>query len=386
MPCAPRQRRASLWVASSSTLVSRRQRREKTGATAAPPSSAKKVEPPPIPPQLEFTGSESLEEMLALLTKGTAQAQARAAAAIASQAATSPVESKRIIVAGGLQPLVLLLRHEGEVRDHAARAIMSLADCMEHQQMITQAGTIPAVVGLLKTAPPAVQDTAAGILGNLAIQSPSNQSAIVAAGALPSWSRSFSRVALQRRSEACFAIWNLACQHPENQVAIEQAGAIKPLVALLSKGSADLQEEAAGALMNLAAHPDNKRVIAAADAIKPLVEMVKSGGGPAEQGAGCLMNLASNNSENQLSIQKASALLPLLGLLREKVNATRRAREYVAGALMNLTLKQPSMQAEVCEGGRHPVARRDAQRKGGADGGGGWCAHKSGRHQPRQPA
>lgn len=328
----------------------------KTGATAAPTSSsAKKVEPPPIPPKLEFTGSESLEEMLALLTKGTAQAQARAAAAIASQAATSPVESKRIIVAGGLQPLVLLLRHEGEVRDHAARAIMSLADCMEHQQMITQAGTIPAVVGLLKTAPPAVQDTAAGILGNLAIQSPSNQSAIVAAGALPSLVTLLLKGSTPAKEQACFAIWNLACQHPENQVAIEQAGAIKPLVALLSKGSADLQEEAAGALMNLAAHPDNKRVIAAADAIKPLVEMVKSGGGPAEQGAGCLMNLASNNSENQLSIQKASALLPLLGLLREKVNATRRAREYVAGALMNLTLKQPSMQAEVVKAGAIPL-------------------------------
>ena len=134
-----------------------------------------------------------------------------------------------------------------------------LADCMEHQQLITQAGAIPAVVQLLKTAPAAVQDTAAGILGNLAIQNPANQSAIVAAGALPPLVGLLLKGTSPAKEQACFAMWNLACQHPENQLAIEQAAAIKPLVTLLSKGSASLQEEAAGALMNLAAHPDNKR-------------------------------------------------------------------------------------------------------------------------------
>lgn len=325
-------------------------------ASPAPEKSTKpKAKPPPTPPKLEFKGSESLEEMLGLLTKGNSQAQTRAAAAIASQAATGPVESKRIMVAGGLQPLLLLLRRQGDVQDHAARAIMSLADCMDHQQQITQAGAIPAVVGLLKTAPPAVQDTAAGILGNLAIQNPANQTAIVAAGALPPLVTLLMKGTSPAKEQACFAIWNLACQHPENQVAIEQAGAIKPLVALLSKGSASLQEEAAGALMNLSAHPDNKRVIAAAGAVEPLVEMVKSGGGPAEQGAGALMNLASNNTENQLTIQKANALQPLLAVLKDKANASRRAREYVAGALMNLTLKQPSLQAEVAKSGAVPL-------------------------------
>ena len=72
-----------------------------------------------------------------MLTRGNAQAQTRAAAAIAAQAATGPVESKRVVAANGLQPLLLLLRKEGEVQDHAARAVMSLADCMEHQQLIT---------------------------------------------------------------------------------------------------------------------------------------------------------------------------------------------------------------------------------------------------------
>ena len=60
--------------------------------------------PPPTPPKLEFKGSESLEEMVDLLTKGNAQAQTRAAAALAAQAATGPVESKRMVAAGGVRP------------------------------------------------------------------------------------------------------------------------------------------------------------------------------------------------------------------------------------------------------------------------------------------
>ena len=97
-----------------------------TAPPAAPAAPSKpKPKPPPTPAKLEFKGSEPLEEMVQLLTRGTTQAQTRAAAALASQAATGPAESKRIVAAGGLQPLLLLLRREGDVQDHAARAIMS---------------------------------------------------------------------------------------------------------------------------------------------------------------------------------------------------------------------------------------------------------------------
>ena len=50
-----------------------------------------------------------------------------------------------------------------------------------------------------------------------------------------------------------------------------------------------------------------------------------------------------------------AALAPLLAILKDKAGASRRAREYVAGAVMNLTLKQPSMQAEVAKGGAVPL-------------------------------
>ena len=85
---------------------------------------------------------------------------------------------------------------------------------------------------LLLRAPLTVQDTAAGILGNLAIQNPTNQAAIVAAGALPPLVELLLKGSAPAKEQACFALWNLACQHPENQVAIELVGAGRDLTTL----------------------------------------------------------------------------------------------------------------------------------------------------------
>jgi hypothetical protein len=259
-------------------------RRKLGGFVAAPapaPAPATKKKPPPAPAKLDFKGTESLAEFIKLLSAGTSDAKAKAAAAVAAHAALGGDESKAVVAAGGVPPLLLLLGSKGDAQEHAARALMALADRAEHQSVLTAAGIIPAAVGLLRDAPVAAQDAAAGILGNLAIQCPVNQRAVVAAGALPHLVALLSKGPAPAKEQACFAIWNLACQHPANMLAIEEAGAIRPLVALLSKGTPAVQEEAAGALMNLAAHPDNKRAIAAASAIEALVallEQVKANG------------------------------------------------------------------------------------------------------------
>lgn len=52
---------------------------------------------------------------------------------------------------------------------------------------------------------------------------------------------------------------------------------------------------------------------------------------------------------------KQNALEPLIAMLKNKKNSSRRAREYVAGALMNLTLRQPTMQADVSKAGAIPL-------------------------------
>mgnify|MGYP002261110992 CR=1 FL=1 len=144
--------------------------------------------------------------------------------------------------------------------------------------MITRAGAIPAVVHLLRSAPAAVQDTAAGILGNLVIQNPANQRAVVAAGALEPLVALLLKGAAAAKEQACFALWNLACQNGANQLAIAEAGAVKPLVALLQRGAASLQEEAAGALMNLALESaESQEAIVGADALPPLVAVLSSG-------------------------------------------------------------------------------------------------------------
>ena len=146
-----------------------------------------------------------------LLRRGTAEAQGKAAAAIAAAAAAGADEARQVVGAGGVAPLLLLLRAKGDAQEHAARAIMSMvgsarnadalspllptallphralahrerprpplppqADSPEHQASLSAAGAIPAAVGLLRSGSLGVQDVAAGILGNLAIQSEPN--------------------------------------------------------------------------------------------------------------------------------------------------------------------------------------------------------------------
>ena len=149
------------------------------------PPRKPRPQPPSTPPKLAFSGHETLGELVTLLSRGSAQAQAKAAAQLAAQAAAGAGESERLVAAGALPPLVLLLRAGGEIQEHAAKALMTIADCQAHQQLLTAAGAVPAVVQLLAIGGDAVKGTAAGILGNLAIQNAANQRAIVAAGAIP---------------------------------------------------------------------------------------------------------------------------------------------------------------------------------------------------------
>ena len=209
-------------------------------------SGKPRPKPPSSPAKLAFSGSEALPELLTLLSRGTPEARRRAAARLAAQAASGPEESRRLVAGGALPPLLLLLREpQGELLDQAARALMSLADCPEHQQLLTAAGAVPAAAALLARGAPAVQETTAGILGNLAIQSAANQRAIAASGALGPLVGLLRGGATAAKEQACFALWNLACQSAPNQAAIALAGAVEPLVALLTKGGASLQAAAA---------------------------------------------------------------------------------------------------------------------------------------------
>jgi alpha-1,3-mannosyltransferase len=85
-------------------------------------------------------------------------------------------ELQQIIIANeGIPRLLTLIRHGSPLaQEHAARAIMSLADCMEHQKQITVAGAIPAVVQLLQGATPAASARAvgAGVALQLALGAP----------------------------------------------------------------------------------------------------------------------------------------------------------------------------------------------------------------------
>ena len=89
-------------------------------------SGKPRPKPPSSPAKLAFSGSEALPELLTLLSRGTPEARRQAAARLAAQAAIGPEESRRLVAAGAVPPLLLLLREpQGEVLEQAARALMS---------------------------------------------------------------------------------------------------------------------------------------------------------------------------------------------------------------------------------------------------------------------
>ena len=62
--------------------------------------------------------------------------------------------------------------------------------------------------------------------------------------------------------------------------------------------------------------------------------------------------MRAQHPDNQLAIEQAAAVKPLVALLSK---GSASVQEEAAGALMNLTLKQPSVQAEVAKGGAIPL-------------------------------
>ena len=323
---------------------------------SSPTRTISSRKPPDPPPKLAFTGDESIEDLCKLLRHGEDEAVSKAAATLAAQAAVSKDDANRIVSAGGIRGLVLCVRHGLEksaaplstAAEHAAHALTSIGDAVEHQQELAATGLIPMAVELLdKGTSVALREAAAGIIGNMAIKNPENQAAIVAAGALPKIASTLKDGDDSEKEQCCFALWNIVCEHAENQREAVTAGVIRPLVSLIHAGSESLKEEAAGALMNLAAQDDAKIAIAEAGGVEELVRLLTQVDCASQQAAGALMNLASDNVANQRAIVAAGAVSKLATMIDPARRTSRRTREYCAGALMNLIADRTEVKIEI---------------------------------------
>eukprot|EP00437_Effrenium_voratum_P025589 CAMPEP_0181410746 /NCGR_PEP_ID=MMETSP1110-20121109/7500_1 /TAXON_ID=174948 /ORGANISM="Symbiodinium sp., Strain CCMP421" /LENGTH=944 /DNA_ID=CAMNT_0023533307 /DNA_START=57 /DNA_END=2888 /DNA_ORIENTATION=+ len=195
-------------------------------------------------------------------------------------------------------------------------------------------GAVPSLRELLSSSNSALQEMSAAVLGNLCHESPENQDKLAEAGIFGKLVDLLSSGATPAQ-EAAYAIWNLTVGHEKNSDAIARMGAVPKLAELLKNTSDIAQENAAGALMHITMSTEARAAISKCNAIPKLCELLQPSYEPevSTQAAGALLNLASDCTEYAKEIVSNDAIGPLINLVKDGPDL---AREYAAGALMNL--------------------------------------------------
>jgi len=273
----------------------------------------------------------AIPALAALLTKSTANAEALGA--LANLASSSSDRQIAIYKAQVTRKSVTLLSHEDtEIRRSAAALIMNLAPQTKIKERIVEAGALKALAAVLTDEDDAVKERAAGALANLF----NDHSANVHAGfqQAPDMIPSLVAIIQQRslsedaRRQAAHALAMLAAEDGPCD-AVWSAGSGPPFLALLKEGIA----EAALGIMNLSWRwPEVKQELAKGGTIDHLMKMVKTGDATAkEYAAGALMNMTAGSLENG---EKAVGIVPALAEFLKAEAA--QAAEWSAGALANI--------------------------------------------------
>mmetsp|Transcript_91357 Transcript_91357/g.190995 ORF Transcript_91357/g.190995 Transcript_91357/m.190995 type:complete len:891 (-) Transcript_91357:43-2715(-) len=303
----------------------------------------------------------------------------QAAGALLNLASDSPEYAELMVKHGAVEPMVALVKDGPDLaKEYAAGALMNMMKGdPEAAAAAAKAGAVQALAGLLSR--PFGTAEALGALANLAGGSPERQIAIYKAQVTRRAVGHLSSTDLETRRGAAAMIMNMA-PHPKIKERIVEAGALAPLAALLKDEDTLIKERAAGAIGNLFNdHTKNTNAgfTQAPDLIPSLVAVVQQGsaGGISDEGlrpaVHALAMLAAEDRPCE-AVWSAGAGPPILKLLQDGMaeaalgvmNLSWRwpdvktdladqdaithlvkmlhsqdtlAREYAAGALMNMT-------------------------------------------------
>ena len=263
-------------------------------------------------------------------------AQKEIAGAIWSMSVDNPVNQVSVAEAGGIPPLVEMLRvHPAGFRD-AAGALWALGADVDNRQAIAECdaeahshtsvcilpcdaasnahswtrvlrvwcscdGIRPLVAVLRARGPMAIEahETAAGAIGILA-QTPSNRSLIANAGGIGPLVETFNFGSPETRQQASSALLTLALQNEANQLTIA-AG----LVRILTHGAPDAQEQACDLTRKLSIDPENRGALAKVQSIPQLVRQLQTGTEASHaHAAEALSNIALKSAELRVQVSK----------------------------------------------------------------------------------
>ena len=160
----------------------------------------------------------------------------------------------------------------------AAEALADFADTVEDATLIPKAGGVPPLVHLLRVGSAEAKHAAAFTLGMLAYDNDDNRVLIAEAGGIPPLVELVRDGSADTKLSTAWALRSLASNNDANKALIVDAGAVPPLVELLCDGIADAKLNAASALGTLARNNDaNAVAVAAALSLEALVELARLG-------------------------------------------------------------------------------------------------------------
>ena len=209
--------------------------------------------------------------------------QEQAAATLSDLAFGDSAMQGEIISAGGVPPLLALLKSGSIVsQEHAARATWTLCMAPENQKVIVDSGAIPELVALCKTGSESGKGYAAAVISELA------KGAIAAASTASSADGGEDSTPNEASSQLT-----------------QCAAAIAPLVALVNNGNRMGKEHGVGALSVLSSITTHRDAVAKAGGIPPIVQLLDDGTANAhELVVSALASLADGSPDNQTQIAK----------------------------------------------------------------------------------
>ena len=305
-----------------------------------------------------------------------------------------------ILRAGGVPPLLRLVRDSSPVCQHlAARAVWHLCGTIDHQGTLVERGAVADLVGLSRAGSPAAQEVAAAVISELAkgaillrerdgrpcVAAEDLAAApVVAADGEPAAADDgepavavHATVVAEVTAEVVSGVMRAAFAMASDSPADAPTGTDTPTLAAALPppplGAAPPAEAAAsqtklaaivGAWQTLAgtqpappteravspttARPPADRLgaIAAAGGITPLVTLVTSGSATGKERAASALWHLSVDAANQQAIAKAGGIAPLAQMLDD---GTALGCTYAADALAHLARNNPDNQAQIAK-------------------------------------
>ncbi|CAJ1376739.1 unnamed protein product [Effrenium voratum] len=273
----------------------------------------------------------------------------QAAGALLNLASDCADYAKAIVSQDAIGPLVNLVKEGPDLaREYAAGALMNLTrGDMDVASSAAKLGAIPALANLLSR--PSGHSESLGALANLASGSADRQIQIYKAQVTRKAVSLLSDPDIDVRRSAAALLMNLA-PHGKIKERIVEAGALKQLAKALKDDDETLKERAAGALANLF-NDHSANVHAgfqqAGEMIPSLVSLIQEPGlseDAKRQGAHALSMLAAEDGPCD-AVWQAGAGPPLLSLLKEMIG------EAALGIMMNLSWRWPEVKTELAKGG-----------------------------------